>query len=269
MEHLTGTGFQGSNDWLQNQRQTLHRRLLKDKPGFTRQHAPHGFWEEVLGRIFGSDPVSRQLAIDEAILRLQTSIKNLAQDYLSLLPDWELDDLIQELNLAAIKKITNYRLGSLRAQPEKMVIYIHSCLRSRLFTLIRQGRRRPGLDYQPLADIRYRSPACYPLQTDTKLLALMIYRAISGQSASRQGFGLKLTKTQIVVLKLRLGLNGYEPHSQPEIAQLFGLSKARVSQIEAAALDKVRAQLHLLGLELPETASFEEAALLEEMLDPR
>ena len=54
----------------------------------------------------------------------------------------------------------------------------------------------------------------------------------------------RLPKAQAQVIQMHYGLDGYAPHSQPEIAERFGLTKQRISQWEIAALVWLRQPAH-------------------------
>jgi DNA-directed RNA polymerase sigma subunit (sigma70/sigma32) len=54
----------------------------------------------------------------------------------------------------------------------------------------------------------------------------------------------RLPKEQAQVIQLRYGLDGYVPHSQPEIAKQFGVTQQRISQVEIAALVWLRQPAH-------------------------
>ena len=54
----------------------------------------------------------------------------------------------------------------------------------------------------------------------------------------------RLPKEQAQIIQMHYGLDGYVPHSQPEIANLFGVSKQRISQLEIAALVWLRQPAH-------------------------
>jgi RNA polymerase sigma factor (sigma-70 family) len=54
----------------------------------------------------------------------------------------------------------------------------------------------------------------------------------------------RLPKQQAQIIQMHYGLDGYVPHSQPEIAALFGVTKQRISQVEIAALVWLRQPAH-------------------------
>jgi len=54
----------------------------------------------------------------------------------------------------------------------------------------------------------------------------------------------RLPKQQAQIIQMHYGLDGYFPHSQPEIANLFGVTKQRISQLEIAALVWLRQPAH-------------------------
>ena len=54
----------------------------------------------------------------------------------------------------------------------------------------------------------------------------------------------RLPKEQAQIIQMHYGLDGYVPHSQPEIADLFGVTKQRISQVEIAALVWLRQPAH-------------------------
>ena len=54
----------------------------------------------------------------------------------------------------------------------------------------------------------------------------------------------RLPEEQAQIIQMHYGLDGYAPHSQPEIAERFGLTKQRISQLEIAALVWLRQPAH-------------------------
>ena len=54
----------------------------------------------------------------------------------------------------------------------------------------------------------------------------------------------RLPEMQAQIIQMHYGLDGYVPHSQPEIAKRFGLTKQRISQLEIAALVWLRQPAH-------------------------
>ena len=54
----------------------------------------------------------------------------------------------------------------------------------------------------------------------------------------------RLPKEQAQIIQMHYGLDGNVPHSQPEIANLFGVTKQRISQVEIAALVWLRQPAH-------------------------
>jgi RNA polymerase sigma factor (sigma-70 family) len=54
----------------------------------------------------------------------------------------------------------------------------------------------------------------------------------------------RLPAVQSQVIQMHYGLDGYVPHSQPEIAKRFGVSKQWISQVEIAALVWLRQPAH-------------------------
>ncbi len=54
----------------------------------------------------------------------------------------------------------------------------------------------------------------------------------------------RLPKAQAQVIQMHYGLDGYVPHSQPEIAKRFGVSRQWISQVEIAALVWLRQPAH-------------------------
>lgn len=54
----------------------------------------------------------------------------------------------------------------------------------------------------------------------------------------------QLTPREAAVLRLRYGLQGYQPHTLKEVGELFGLSRERIRQLEIGALRKLRWHHH-------------------------
>ena len=65
-----------------------------------------------------------------------------------------------------------------------------------------------------------------------------LVRALTGKDTDR------LPEEQAQIIQMHYGLDGYVPHSQPEIAKRFGLTKQRISQLEIAALVWLRQPAH-------------------------
>ena len=62
-------------------------------------------------------------------------------------------------------------------------------------------------------------------------------------SQLRQAIDHCLTEQEKLVIRLRYGLDGMQPHRQREVAAVTGISRSYVSRIEKRALEKLRAEL--------------------------
>ena len=62
-------------------------------------------------------------------------------------------------------------------------------------------------------------------------------------SQLRQAIDRCLTEQEKLVIRLRYGLDGMQPHRQREVALVTGISRSYVSRIEKRALEKLRAEL--------------------------
>ena len=62
-------------------------------------------------------------------------------------------------------------------------------------------------------------------------------------SQLRQAIDRCLTEQEKLVIRLRYGLDGMQPHRQREVAAVTGISRSYVSRIEKRALEKLRAEL--------------------------
>lgn len=67
--------------------------------------------------------------------------------------------------------------------------------------------------------------------------------ALVAEEQLRRGVGAcldRLTEREALILRLRYGLDMYEPHSLQEIGELLGISRERVRQVEKQAFTKLR-----------------------------
>ena len=59
----------------------------------------------------------------------------------------------------------------------------------------------------------------------------------------RRGVGeclVHLTEREVLMVRLRYGLDAHEPHSLRDIGAIYGISRERVRQLEKRALAKLR-----------------------------
>ena len=62
-------------------------------------------------------------------------------------------------------------------------------------------------------------------------------------SQLRKAIDRCLTEQEKLVIRLRYGLDGMQPHRKREVAAVTGISRSYVSRIEKRALEKLRAEL--------------------------
>lgn len=111
------------------------------------------------------------------------------------------------------------------------------------------------LDTQPLISLEMRVG---DLDNGDALCDLIVDQKTPDPSASTKQRGLRdaldqvlrgLTRREAFVLRLRYGMNDdNEPRTLQEIADILGLSRERVRQIEAGSMKKIRKQKRLSDL---------------------
>lgn len=151
------------------------------------------------------------------------------------------DDLISIGTIGLIKGISTFK-------PEKgvrLATYASRCIENEILMCFRSQRKLQG--EVSLSDT---------LESDGEEGALSLMDVIRVEDTMLEELSIKdagvsvrssvekcLDEREKRVITLRYGLNGQEPLTQREIAQLCGISRSYISRIEKKALEKLRRAL--------------------------
>lgn len=180
-----------------------------------------------------------QEAKDQLIVHNLRLVAHIVKKYYSQSCDQ--DDLISIGTIGLIKGISTFK-------PEKgvrLATYASRCIENEILMCFRSQRKLQG--EVSLSDT---------LESDGEEGALSLMDVIRVEDTMLEELSIKdagasvrssvekcLDEREKRVITLRYGLNGQEPLTQREIAQLCGISRSYISRIEKKALEKLRRAL--------------------------
>jgi len=151
------------------------------------------------------------------------------------------DDLISIGTIGLIKGINTYR----REKGVRLTSYASRCIENEILMFFR-SRRRAASDLS-LSDA---------IETDDESGSLSLLDVVSEEqdlaelvcekelgSRLRGAMADVLDEREIRIIALRYGMDGTEPKTQRETAQLCGISRSYVSRLEKRALEKLKRAL--------------------------
>ncbi len=151
------------------------------------------------------------------------------------------DDLISIGTIGLIKGINTYR----REKGVRLTSYASRCIENEILMFFR-SRRRASSDLS-LSDA---------IETDDESGGLSLLDVVSEEqdlaelvcekelgSRLRGAMADVLDEREIRIIALRYGMDGTEPKTQRETAQLCGISRSYVSRLEKRALEKLKRAL--------------------------
>ena len=191
--------------------------------------------EEYIKRAEAGDTEARNVLVEHN-MRL---VAHIIKKYYTLSED--ADDLISIGTIGLIKGVNTYR----SSKGVRLATYASRCIENELLMHFRSRRRAPG--EVSLSDT---------IETDGDGGELSFADVVAQEedlaeavcdgelcSKLRECVRTALDEREARVITLRYGLNGAEPKTQRETAELCGISRSYVSRIEKRALEKLRAVL--------------------------
>ena len=151
------------------------------------------------------------------------------------------EDLISIGTIGLIKGITTFDAS----KGARLATYAARCVENEILMYFR-SQKKSSQDVS-LSD-------CIETSSDGMPLALMdvvgqdedLLETVTNRELVRQvckAIDDRLTDQEKLVIVLRYGLEGHQPHRQREVAAVTGISRSYVSRIEKRALEKLRAAL--------------------------
>lgn len=167
-------------------------------------------------------------------------VAHIVKKYMS--PERELEDLISIGTIGLIKAINTYDLE----KGHRLVTYASRCIENEILMLLRQEKKNTKNIslYEPIGtdkegneinflDIIDNQGEEIPTQLIQQENISNLHRAIP----------LVLSHHEQLVIFMRYGIHGYEPHTQKQVAEQLNISRSYVSRIEKRALQKLRTLL--------------------------
>ena len=153
----------------------------------------------------------------------------------------DIDDLISIGTIGLIKGINTYK-------PDKgvrLATYASRCIENEILMHFRASKKSAGdLSLSDALDVDSEGNGLSVMDVvalEEDLADTLGSRELCG--CLRDCIAKTLDKRETQIIALRYGLDGREPRTQRETAQLCGISRSYVSRIEKKALEKLRAAL--------------------------
>ena len=153
----------------------------------------------------------------------------------------DIDDLISIGTIGLIKGINTYK-------PDKgvrLATYASRCIENEILMHFRASKKSAGdLSLSDALDVDSEGNGLSVMDVvalEEDLADTLGSRELCG--CLRDCMAKTLDKREAQIISLRYGLDGREPRTQRETAQLCGISRSYVSRIEKLALEKLRAAL--------------------------
>ncbi len=153
----------------------------------------------------------------------------------------DIDDLISIGTIGLIKGINTYK-------PDKgvrLATYASRCIENEILMHFRSNKKSAGdLSLSDALDVDSEGNGLSVMDVvamEEDLADALGSRELCG--CLRGCIARTLDKREAQIISLRYGLDGREPRTQRETAQLCGISRSYVSRIEKKALEKLRAAL--------------------------
>ena len=153
----------------------------------------------------------------------------------------DIDDLISIGTIGLIKGINTYK-------PDKgvrLATYASRCIENEILMHVRSNKKSAGdLSLSDALDVDSEGNGLSVMDVvamEEDLADALGSRELCG--CLRGCIARTLDKREAQIISLRYGLDGREPRTQRETAQLCGISRSYVSRIEKKALEKLRAAL--------------------------
>ena len=153
----------------------------------------------------------------------------------------DIDDLISIGTIGLIKGINTYK-------PDKgvrLATYASRCIENEILMHFRSNKKSAGdLSLSDALDVDSEGNGLSVMDVvamEEDLADALGSRELCG--CLRGCIARTLDKREAQIISLRFGLDGREPRTQRETAQLCGISRSYVSRIEKKALEKLRAAL--------------------------
>ena len=181
--------------------------------------------------------ISARNILVEYNLRL---VAHIVKKYMS--PERDIDDMISIGTIGLIKAINTYDIE----KGHRLVTYASRCIENEILMLLRQEKKNARVIslYEPIG-------------TDKEGIEISLLDIIDNQSESipnqfiqkdcikqlYESIPITLNEQEQLVISMRYGILGYQPHTQKEVADNLNISRSYVSRIEKKALLKLRALL--------------------------
>lgn len=153
----------------------------------------------------------------------------------------DIDDLISIGTIGLIKGINTYKTD----KGVRLATYASRCIENEILMHFRSNKKSAGdLSLSDALDVDSEGNGLSVMDVvamEEDLADALGSRELCG--CLRGCIARTLDKREAQIISLRYGLDGREPRTQRETAQLCGISRSYVSRIEKKALEKLRAAL--------------------------
>ena len=190
---------------------------------------------EYLGRLKDGDQRARDVLI-ERNMRLVAHVVKKYQG-----TDYDTEDLLSVGTIGLIKAVNTFKME----KGSRLATYAAKCVENEILMLLRASRKfsREVSLFEPIG-----------VDKDGESVSLVDVIEAEGKEALEgiimdqdvkelyEAYDSCLKENEKQVISLRYGLFGKKEHTQREIAEVLGISRASVSRIEKKAIEKLRSE---------------------------
>lgn len=197
--------------------------------------------KEMIERFHNGDIEARNILVERNMRLVAHMVKKYMQ------ADRETDDLISVGTIGLIKAVNSFKAD----KNIRLATYAAKCIDNELLMLLRMEKRKSKevSMYEPIGkDKEGNEISLIDVVGEEKEDVVEDYLFSQRVLCLYNNLDKVLSERERIIIVQRYGLNGNEPLTQSELADILGISRSYISRIEKKALIKLRKLLEDFGL---------------------